>query len=155
MKRPHLWAVEGPPGDYEVLMIAASAAGLRVGWLEMAEVVDPPSGLGEAAEAGALRAVALAPGWTVTAKRRKGEPVLDDLLREHFLGCRLVLLAGRPPGNPPLPRLSRANASSPNGAAKGVASDAALWRLASPDESAETATLTTEDLLTRLRRPAR
>ncbi len=159
MKRPHLWAVDGPPGDYESLMRAASIQDLRVGWLRMAEEATPPAALADAASSGARRAVAVAPGWTVSAKRRKGEAVLDDLLREHFLGCRLVLIAGTPPPETPeLPRLSRVNASSQGGAPDIASPDAALWRLASPHEASDSsasATLTTEDLLARLRRPTR
>lgn len=158
MKRPHLWAADGPVGDYEALMAAASTAGLRVGWLEVAEEAAPPAALADAASSGALRAVAVTSGWTVSAKKRKGEPVLADLLREHFLGCRLVLIAGPlPVGTPPLARLSRVTTASSSEAEKGVAPGAALWRLASPQETSDSsasATLTTEDILARLRRPA-
>lgn len=153
MKWPHLWATGSPPLDFRALMIAASAAGLRVGWLERNDEAEPPARLAEAAGSGALRAVAVAPGWTVSVKKRKGEPVLADVVREHFLGCRLVLIAGPlPAGTSPLPRLSRVNLASPIEAEKRVAPGAALWRL---DSANETVTLTTEDLLMRLRRPVR
>lgn len=153
MKKPHLWAAEGPPDDYEALMTAAAAAGLRVGWLEIAQQTEPPKSLAGVAGSGALRAVVVAPGWTVSAKKRKGEPVLADLVREHFLGCRLVLIAGLPPaGTPPLARLSCMATVRQSGTNEGLAPAAALWRLKSANE---TITVTTENLLARLRRPVR
>lgn len=53
-----------------------------------------PASLGEAAAAGCLRAVAAGGGRTVAVKPVAGPLVLRDLLREHFLGCRLVLIRG-------------------------------------------------------------
>jgi hypothetical protein len=41
--------------------------------------------------------VAVEPQRTVAVKTRRGPPVLRDLLREHFRGCRLVLVKGAVP----------------------------------------------------------
>ena len=53
-----------------------------------------PPDLERAAAMGCLRAVAAGAGRTVAVKPLSGPPVLRDLLREHFLGCRLVLVRG-------------------------------------------------------------
>jgi hypothetical protein len=47
-----------------------------------------------AAGLGALRAVSVGEGRTVAVKPLRGAPVLEDLLREHFQGCALVLVRG-------------------------------------------------------------
>ena len=97
MKEPHLLRVEadqGGPERFGALFRAAAAAGLRIGWLELEEPSPLPPGLETAAGLGALRAVAVGPGKSVAVKPRKGAPVLRDLLREHFLGCALVLVRG-------------------------------------------------------------
>lgn len=99
MKAPHLLRVpadQGGPERYAGLFRAASEAGLRVGWLELGEAAPLPPGLEAAAGLGALRAVAVGSGRSVAVKPRKGAPVLRDLLREHFLGCALVLVHGDP-----------------------------------------------------------
>jgi hypothetical protein len=76
-------------------MDAASAEGLRVGWLELDGLVDPlPDVLESAAGLGALRAVSVGGGRTVAVKPMRGAPVLRDVLREHFRGCALVLVRG-------------------------------------------------------------
>ncbi|MGB6992830.1 MAG: hypothetical protein WBG00_06315, partial [Thermoanaerobaculia bacterium] len=62
----------------------------------------------------------------------RGEPVLEDLLREHFLGCRLVLVAG----DLELPRLEP---------------DGEDWVVTLNDGS--TQRLTTAQLVARLRKP--
>ncbi len=41
-----------------------------------------------------LRAVAVGPRLAIAVKPMHGKPVLKDLLREHFRGCRVVLVAG-------------------------------------------------------------
>ena len=93
MKRIHLLGVTTGAGTYATLVSAAAAAGLRVGWLELSAAAAPPS-LAAAAEVGVLRAVAVGEGGSVVVKPRAGEPVLTDLLREHFLGCSVVLVVG-------------------------------------------------------------
>lgn len=97
MKVPHLLAVAEPPERFAALFGAVAREGLRVGWLELANgaPVPPdelPGPLATAAGQGALRAVSVGEGRTVAVKPLTGPPVLRDLLREHFLGCHLVLV---------------------------------------------------------------
>lgn len=94
MKAPHLLRVEEDPERFAPLVEAARAGGLRVGWLELAEAVPLPEVLVSAAGLGLLRAVSVGGGRTVAVKPLRGEPVLKDVLREHFLGCALVLVRG-------------------------------------------------------------
>jgi hypothetical protein len=94
LKAPHLLRVEDAPESFSQLVEAARADGLRVGWLELAEVAPLPEVLASAAGLGLLRAVSAGGGRTVAVKPLRGEPVLKDLLREHFLGCALVLVRG-------------------------------------------------------------
>jgi len=97
VKRIHLLCHEGPADTLAPLFEAARREGLRVGWLDLGAAPDAvPPALGEALDRGAFRAAAVAPGRTVAAKARSGPPVLRDLLREHFLGCALVVV--RPGG---------------------------------------------------------
>jgi len=131
VKKPHLLAVEAGPEAFAPLVEAAAAAGLRVGWLDLAPA-DPPAALAPAAELPLLRAVAVGGGRSVAVKPLAGEPVLRDLLREHFLGCRLVLVRGGSGGA----RLAPAGEG---------------WRVEEEDGSRD---LTTEQLLGRLRGPA-
>jgi hypothetical protein len=115
MKAPHLLRVEEGPERYAELIAAARAEKLRVGWLELAagdrtgaagsavlsateEASDVtmtlPASLEAAAAAGCLRAVVAGGRRTVAVKPVSGPTVLRDLLREHFLGCALVLVRG-------------------------------------------------------------
>lgn len=95
MKVPHLLRVSEPPERFASLVEACRAENLRVGWLELEGAVEPvPEVLGAAAGLGALRAVSVGAGRTVSVKPLRGEPVLRDLLREHFRGCALVLVRG-------------------------------------------------------------
>jgi hypothetical protein len=94
LKAPHLLRVEDAPESFSQLVEAARADGLRVGWLELAEVAPLPDVLAAGADLGLLRAVSAGGGRTVAVKPLRGEPVLKDLLREHFLGCALVLVRG-------------------------------------------------------------
>ena len=93
--RPHLLRVERPVVEFEGLIAAVRHEGGRVGWLELAraapEAFEP---LVAAADLGVLRAVAVGGGRSVSVKAMRGAPVLRDLLREHFRGCCLVLVAG-------------------------------------------------------------
>lgn len=54
-----------------------------------------------AAEVGALRAVAAGGAVSVALKRRRGAPVLRDLMREHFAGCAVVFVRGGDAGATP------------------------------------------------------
>jgi hypothetical protein len=92
--RPRLVRVERPAADFTELFAAARSAGLRLGWLDLSEPESVPSDLDTAAASGALRAVAVGRGISLSVKRLSGEPVLGDLVREHFTGCRLLLVRG-------------------------------------------------------------
>lgn len=142
MKRPHLLRVDEDPEVFAPLLAAVAAAGARAGWLEWAEPEPVPPTLARAARAGALRAVAVGEGGSVAVKSRAGEPVLGDLLREHFLGCRLVLVRGAPPPAveavaDPIPRLVPVSGGS--------------WRVET--ERGAVRDLSTDELVARLRRP--
>lgn len=90
----HLLRVEEGPERFSPLVEAVRALGLRVGWLELAPPPSVPGDLETAAGLGTLRAVAAGGGRVVAVKPLKGEPVLADLLTEHFRGCVLVLVRG-------------------------------------------------------------
>jgi hypothetical protein len=95
VKSPHLLRVEEEPARFAPLIEAARALGLRIGWLELGGNPGPvPEPLERAASLGALRAVSVGEGRTIAVKPLRGQPVLRDLLREHFQGCALVLLRG-------------------------------------------------------------
>lgn len=94
MKRPRLLRVEEGPEVFGALIRSLAAAGVRVGWLDLSAPPEPPAALEGAAAAGAMRAVAAGGGRAVAVKPLRGAPVLRDLLREHFLGCRAVLVRG-------------------------------------------------------------
>lgn len=94
MKRVHLLRVERPASELTELIEAIRADGGRVGWLELREPAPAPPELEEAARLGVLRAVAVGAEKTITVKPRRGATALRDLLREHFRGCRLVLVRG-------------------------------------------------------------
>lgn len=103
MKRVHLLRYGGEPDRLGPLFESARAEGLRVGWLSGPHsTVDPggesaPPGLAAPSDAGAFRAVELSQGRSVSVKRVAGPPVLRDVLREHFLGCALVVVADGAP----------------------------------------------------------
>ncbi len=133
MKSPHLLRVTAPPDRFTPLIAAARALGLRVGWLELGPAPNPiPPALATAADLGALRAVAVGEGRSVSVKPLRGQPVLKDLLREHFLGCALVLVQGE----------VDAPALEPDGED---------WRLLLPEQAARR--LTTAELAAALRKP--
>ncbi len=95
--KQHLLRVERPVVEFEGLVAALRHQGDRAGWLERpAEAAGPlPESLVMAAGAGVSKAVAVGGGRSVAVKPLRGEPVLRDLLREHFRGCCLVLVAGK------------------------------------------------------------
>jgi hypothetical protein len=92
LRSPHLLRVEAGPEGFGSLLQALAAAGLRAGWLELRRPEPAAASLEAAAALGARRAVAVGGGRSVAVKPLRGEPVLRDLLREHFLGCALVLV---------------------------------------------------------------
>jgi hypothetical protein len=136
MRWPHLLRVEAGTEAFASLVSAAAEAGIRFGWLDLSAAPPPPE-LERAAALGVLRAVAIGGDHTISVKPRSGPPVLADLLREHFLGCRVVLIRGD------LQVASLAPAESAGGRA--------LWTLRLADGT-ET-TRETEALVKRLRSP--
>ena len=92
MRQPHLLRVDEGPERFAALLAALAAAGLRAGWLELGAAEPAAASLESAAALGARRAVAAGGGRSVAVKVLRGEPVLRDLLREHFPGCALVLV---------------------------------------------------------------
>ncbi len=89
-----------------------------------------------------MRAVAVGGGRSVAVKPLRGEPVLRDLLREHFRGCALVLVS-LPEGAPPPAPLS----TVPTLQAEGDG-----WRIAPPGDVAAQRH-DTAGLVAALRRP--
>ena len=133
MSRPVLLAVAEGATSYAPLLAGLVAAGERFGWLDLdAAPAPPPAGLEAAAAAGALRAVAVGGGRVMAVKPVRGAVVLDDLLRQHFLGCRLGLVRG----GEDLVRL----AAGEDG-----------WRLTAP--AGRVVRLSTAELVAKLRRP--
>ncbi len=92
----HLLRVARPVVEFESLIAAVRHQGHRVGWLELGQAAAAPcpESLSAAADRGVLRAVAVGGDRVVAVKPLRGEPVLRDVLREHFRGCRLVLVTG-------------------------------------------------------------
>ncbi len=86
--------------EFAELVAALRQEGFRVGRLEMAPTAGGekpapvPEGLAEAESLGVLRAVSVGGGRSIAVKPMRGEPVLRDVLREHFRGCRIVLVSG-------------------------------------------------------------
>ena len=94
MKRIHLLRVEGEASRFEPLIAAIRADEGRVGWLDL-RLSDPvPASLAAPASLDVLRAVGVGERLAIAVKPIRGQPVLRDLLREHFRGCRVVLVAG-------------------------------------------------------------
>lgn len=93
MKRIHLLRVEEEAVTFAPLVEAIRADGGRVGWLELDDVAVPDA-LAGAASLGVSKAVCAGSERTIAVKGRSGQPVVRDLLREHFLGCAAVLVAG-------------------------------------------------------------
>ncbi len=97
----HLLRVTRPVVEFESLIVAMRQGGDRVGWLELPSVVGPylppepvPDSLAAAAGYGAAKAVAVSGLRSVAVKPMFGQPVMLDILREHFRGCSLVLVMG-------------------------------------------------------------
>jgi hypothetical protein len=145
LRQPHLLRVEEGPERFAPLLAALAAAGLRAGWLELGPAEPAAAGLENAAALGARRAVAAGGGRSVAVKVLRGEPVLRDLLREHFPGCALVLVRVRG-AEPPAPEgvpLAPAPALFPSGDG---------WRIVRVGDAAAQQ-FDTPGLLAALRRP--
>jgi hypothetical protein len=142
MRVPHLFRVRAGPEAFSAVFAAARQAGQRLGWLELAAPQDAGPSLEAAAALGALRAVAVGEGRSVAVKLMAGRPVLRDVLREHFLGCTAVLVAGEG-------ALAQAAALE---AAPRLESAQDGWRL-TPGAGGAPQSLTTGDLLACFRSP--
>ncbi|MBV8199901.1 MAG: hypothetical protein JOZ15_04685 [Acidobacteria bacterium] len=142
MRPPHLLRVAEGPERFAPLLAAIAAAGLRAGWLELGPAEPAAASLETAAALGARRAVAAGGGRSVALKPMRGEPVLRDLVREHFAGCALVLV--RAPGGPP--------AAVPLAAAPALSPAGDGWRI-EPAGDAAAQQFDTPGLLAALRRP--
>ena len=105
-RRPLTHALRVTEGSaaFRSLFAALERDGERAGWLDLG--VDSSVAAAAAASDGALdvalgdgvwKAVGVEAGRTVAIKSRHGAPVLRDLLREHFRGCRVVLVRGAAP----------------------------------------------------------
>ena len=95
MRSPHLLRIEEEPSRFAPLIEAARGLGLRIGWLDFRAASGTiPESLETAAGLGVQRAVMVGEGRTIAVKPLRGQPVLRDLLREHFQGCALVLVRG-------------------------------------------------------------
>ncbi len=134
MKTIHLLRVTEQAAIFSELITAAKNAGLRVGWLQLESPATCDPELEAAAAAGALRAVAVDGGRSVVVKPLRGAVVFRDLLREHFLGCRLVLVQG--------------NLSAPLLTQRGES-----WKLTFPIGKPVSEVWTTERLLSALTKP--
>ena len=130
--QPRLVQVSATAEDFAPLFGAASAAGVRIGWLDLAAAPAVVPELAAAAEAGALRAVSVSGAHVLSLKTLAGEPVLGDVIREHFTGCRLLLVRGEVDA----PRLS----ADPDG-----------WRVR--PSGGDERLFSTEELLNALRSP--
>lgn len=130
--KPGMLRVEDEPSVFASLVAALTEAGLRCGWLDLSKGAVAPEGLEAAAATGMLRAVSAVGDRTVVVKPVRGNFVLRDLLREHFRGCRLVLVRGEV--DAPVLRATDGG-----------------WRVAGPGGDEEA--LTSEELVTHLRRP--
>jgi hypothetical protein len=140
MKSPHLLEVAEGPERFAPLFAAAREIGLRIGWLDLAPPVLPSADLETAAAAGALRAVVAGGGRSVAVKPLRGEPVLKDLLREHFRGAVLVLVRG-----------VGIDGIGGIGAAPRLEIEGESWKVVPPGEVARTYSVS--DLVAALRRP--
>lgn len=90
----HLLRVEQGATEFAALITALGERGWRAGWLELKAPGPVAEGLEDAARAGVMRTVAVGGGRSVALKPMRGAPVVRDVLREHFHGCRLVLVRG-------------------------------------------------------------
>ncbi|MDA8018566.1 MAG: hypothetical protein MPN21_14090 [Thermoanaerobaculia bacterium] len=95
MKRIHLLRIEPgmDPSLWEPLLAAVHSDGGRAGRLRW-HPGRPSEDEALALASGFLRSVEVATNGALVRKPRTGPPVLTDILREHFRGCRVVLVEG-------------------------------------------------------------
>lgn len=95
----HLLRVDRTLLEFAPLVAALRQDGRRAGFLDWSPGTAP-DGLAapEAAEAGVARSVTVDAEQTVAVKKRRGAPVLRDVLREFFRGCAVVLVFTRDEG---------------------------------------------------------
>jgi hypothetical protein len=93
--QPRTVRVSASAESFTSLFESARSAAVRVGWLDLVSTPELPCDLSSAAESGALRAVSVNDGRVVSIKSLVGQPVLRDVIREHFTGCRLLLVRGQ------------------------------------------------------------
>ena len=135
---PHLLRVDRTLLECAPLVAALRQDGRRAGFLDWSPGRSP-EGLAapEAAEAGVLRSVTVDAEQTVAVKKRRGEPVLRDVLRESFRGCAVVLVGGEGRSAVEAPLLEPLAGES--------------WRIVTADGAARE--MSTEQLAAALRRP--
>ena len=100
----HALRVTESSAAFRSLYEAIERGGGRAGWLDLGAVAPAPASdpardgeLGASLGDCVWKAVGVESGRVVSIKRRRGAPVLRDLLREHFRGCSLVLVRGDAP----------------------------------------------------------
>lgn len=143
MKKQILLRIERPMVEFGELVAALRQQGLRVGRLELASTeagekpTPVPESLRDAESLGVLRAVSVGGGRSIAVKPLRGEPVLRDVLREHFRGCGVVFASGTATEvRDSIPLLERSEVG---------------WKVSLP--RGETRSYTTKALIAALRRP--
>ena len=91
----HALQVSEGSAAFRSLFAAIVEQGERAGWLDL-EAATPaaPAAPDETAGDEVWKVVTVEQRRSVAIKSRRGPPVLRDLLREHFRGCRVVLVRG-------------------------------------------------------------
>lgn len=102
LMKQHVLRIHARVVKFERLVAAVRQNGLRSGWLQWRPQAEESleglsDGLAEAAGLDVLRAVTVTRGHSVAVKPRQGPAVLQDVLRQHFRGCALVLVEGEVP----------------------------------------------------------
>jgi hypothetical protein len=91
----HALRVNEGSAAFRSLFAAITERGERAGWLELdAPASAAPAAPDQTAGDEVWKEVTVEERRSVAIKSRRGPPVLRDLLREHFRGCRVVLVRG-------------------------------------------------------------
>jgi hypothetical protein len=88
----HALRVSEGSAAFRSLFVAIEEQGERAGWLELDAPASPSPA--DPIDDPVWKSVRVEKGRSIAVKRRRGPAVLDDLLREHFRGCRVVLVRG-------------------------------------------------------------